>query len=50
MNFNEFHNAEYWEEQRKEKEGQVTLPQLVCIITAGAMFFFFTYLFAIAGV
>jgi len=48
MRFNEFHNAEYWQKLRNAKAGQITLQQIVMMAVAGALFFFFTYLFAIA--
>lgn len=48
MNFNEYKNAEHWQKLRNDRSGQITLQQLVGILFAGAMFFVFAYLFAIA--
>ena len=39
MNFNEFHNSEYWERQRQLKAGQITIAKLVMIISFGIAFF-----------
>lgn len=44
MNFNEFHNSAYWEQQRRLKAGQITLVQLVMILSFGMSFFGLMYL------
>lgn len=44
MNFNEFHNSSYWEQQRSHKAGQITLVQLVMILSFGMAFFGLAYL------
>lgn len=44
MNFNEFHNSEYWARQRMLKAGQITLVQLVMILSFAMAFFGLMYL------
>lgn len=39
MNFNEFHNSEYWARQRMLKAGQITIVQLVMILCGCITFF-----------
>lgn len=44
MQFKEYKNADYWQAIRNNKEGQITLAQLVCILSGSFVVYVLLFL------